>query len=309
VTDVDLVAGLLEDGAVLGGEVTLSRSAARAAVEDVAGQLGPSTEAAAGRIEAVIDGQLGSAMAAFLAERHIRPGDVTLYAFGGAGPLHFARAATAAGIRRLRTFAFGGVFSAFGCTAVDVRHRYEVLIPGPGMNRDAACAAIDALVRRAGWDLSAEGFSARAGTCRLVVEGVDGQALSGTPAIAFEPGVAAPLVDAAWPLPDGATTLAVIVNVPAGELRTTGPTGSAISAGRDRGAGAEQATANRSRERRIWWGEEVTVARVIAVEDLAAGELVAGPLLIVDGDAAAAVPADWLVRREPDGSLLWEAAG
>jgi hypothetical protein len=42
------------------------------------------------------------------------------------------------------------------------------------------------------------------------------------------------------------------------------------------------------------------------IEALETGRPVPGPLLVLDGEAVAAVPGDWRVRRETDGSLLWE---
>jgi N-methylhydantoinase A/acetophenone carboxylase len=314
VTDVDLVAGLLEDGAVLGGEVTLSRAAALGAVGEVAAQLGVAPETAAGRIEARIDEQLGGAMAAFLAERGVAPADVTLYGFGGAGPLHFARAASVAGIRRLRTFPYGGVFSAFGCTAVDVRHRYEVLVPDAGLDRDAACSLVGGMVRRAGWDVSAEGFANRGGRCRLLVEGADGRELAATPAVTFGAGVSAALVEAAWPWPAGATTAALIVEVPTGELRAPGSTAANPAGAVDPGlrAGRAPSPAEDAAEppRQVWWSEAPTSVPVVDIRPLAddppGAITLRGPALLRDGDVVLAVPAEWSVRREPDSSLLWE---
>lgn len=299
VTDVDVVAGLLGDGTVLGGEVTLSGTAARTAVAEIADALGVSVEAAAAQVETAIDGQVGRDMGRFLASRSIDSADVTLYGFGGAGPVHFARAAGMAGIRRLRTFPYGAVFSAFGCTAVDVRHRYEVLIPTGEYALDAACEAVGQLVRRAGWDLSAEGFQDRAGTCQLVIEGVDGRQQAVTPDIAFGPGVARSLVESAWPLPANASTLALVVNVPIGEL--AGTPSSTLS----RAAG----TSSPGGERTIWWDAVPTTARVIEVAELQADRATPGPLLVLDGEAVCVVPPDWTVRPEADGSLLWERAG
>jgi N-methylhydantoinase A/acetophenone carboxylase len=305
VTDVDLVAGLLEDGAVLGGEVTLSGSAARDAIEDVAAKLGGSVETAAARIEAQIDHQIGMAMAGYLAARGVPPEDVTLYGFGGAGPLHFGRAAGVAGIRRLRTFPFGGVFSAFGCTAVDVRHRYEVLLPGDGMDRDAACAAVEGLLRRAGWDLRAEGFAARSGTCRLVADGADGRQLAATKPVELGQGAASSLVEAAWPLPNEATTLAVVVDVPTrdlGAVRAAAASNQPMDSDPKLQAGSQ----GEDRTVTVWWSEAPTAVRVLEAGDLPRDRAVPGPLLVRDGETAACVPPEWAVRREPDGSLLWE---
>ena len=262
----------------------------------VAALLGTSVEAAAARIEDAIDGQLGRDMARFLADRGVDPGDVTVYGFGGGGPVHLARACTAAGIRRMRTFPFGAVFSAFGCTAVDVRHRYEVLAPTGGYTLDGARADAEELVRRAGWDLQAEGFGGRGGTCHLVIEGVDGGRLGQTGDVDFGPGVARDLVDAAWPLPAGAATVALVVNVPIGVLSGTPTTTLTREAG----------TAERGVERTLWWGASPTRARVTAIGELPVGSTSRGPAVVLDGEAVCVVPPNWAVTRDPDGGLLWE---
>ncbi len=296
VTDVDVVAGLLADGTVLGGEVTLSGSAARASVEEIATRLGVSVEAATARVEDAIDGQLGRDMGRFLADRGVDPAGVTVYGFGGGGPVHLARACTVAGIRRMRTFPYGAVFSAFGCTVVDVRHRYEVLIPTGGYASEAAAAAVEQLARRAGWDLSAEGFADRGGTCHLVIEGVDGHEQGRTAERTFEAGVGAALVHAAWPLPAGAATLALVISVPIGAL--SGTPSSTLARAPGVAAGGEA--------RAIWWGEAAIQARALAITDLTIGSPASGPLLVLDGEAVCVVPPDWTVTREVDGGLLWE---
>jgi N-methylhydantoinase A/oxoprolinase/acetone carboxylase beta subunit len=295
VTDVDLVAGLLEDGATLGGEVTLSGVAALAAVEGIAAGLGLATERAAGRVEAAIDRQIGGAMGRLLADRGVDPAAATLYAFGGAGPLHAAQAATVAGIRRIRTFPYGGVFSAFGCTAVDVRHRYDFLIPTRGFERDAACAAVESLQRRAGWDLAAEGFLDRGGSCHLSLEGADGRQLAATEPVELGPAAAATLVAAAWPFPAGCTTLALIVRVAVGEAAGLPPPTTGLAT-----------PSSRLTERTIQWGDVPVRARVIRIDELQVGPSARGPLLVLDGEAVCAVPPEWAVSRQPDGSLLWE---
>ena len=173
----------------------------------------------------MIDEQIGRAMAKFLAERSVAPADVTLYGFGGAGPSTSPGRPARPASGEMRTF------------SVRVRvqrvrlHRRRTCgtatspRPGRGLGREAACTAVEGLVRRAGWDLSAEGFVDRAGTARLVVEGVDGRELATTALLGFGAGRRGPLVDAAWPLPAGASTLALVVEVPAGELRAAASEG------------------------------------------------------------------------------------
>ena len=127
-TDADVVTGLLQAGKVFGGQFVLDGDRALAAMEAVASQLECSGQEAAVRIEQQAAEELGSALSSFLERRQIDPWMLNLYAFGGAGPVHMPAAASAAGIRRLRTFPFGSGFSAFGCTVVDVRHRYEAAV-------------------------------------------------------------------------------------------------------------------------------------------------------------------------------------
>jgi N-methylhydantoinase A/acetophenone carboxylase len=299
VTDADVVSGLLADGTVLGGEVTLSEAAARSAVEEVAARLGVPAEAAAARIEDAIDGQIGRDMARFLADRNVDPAQVTVYGFGGGGPVHLARACGIAGVRRMRTFPYGAVFSAFGCTAVDVRHRYEVLAPHGAYLRDSAMTDAEGLVRRAGWDLRAEGFAGEGGSCHLVVEGVDGGELARTGERPFGLDVAGALLDDAWPLPAGTSTVALVVTVPIGTLSGTPSATLTREAGIPAGGDP----------RRILWGAEPTAARLVGIGDLPVGAPAPGPLVVLDGEAVCVVPSDWTVRREEDGSLLWERAG
>jgi len=83
--------------------------------------------------------------------------DVDLFAYGGNGPLFATAVATALGITRVRLFALGTVFSAFGSAISDVLHVYERALVG---ERDASALAEAGrgLVVQARRDLSGEGF-------------------------------------------------------------------------------------------------------------------------------------------------------
>ena len=91
-------------------------------------------------------------MADLLEHEGIDADAVTLFAFGGAGPLHGCGVAELVGIRRVRCFAYGSVFSAHGVAGIDIRQRYTASNPAGG---DAEVVA-EQLVRRARLDLSAE---------------------------------------------------------------------------------------------------------------------------------------------------------
>ncbi len=83
--------------------------------------------------------------------------DVELFAYGGNGPLFGTAVAAALGITRVRLFALGTVFSAFGSAISDVLHVYERALVG---KRDAGALAEAGrgLVVQARRDLSGEGF-------------------------------------------------------------------------------------------------------------------------------------------------------
>ncbi len=141
--------GLLSTDELLADEIELSMQPAVDALEREFGM--PAVDAA----RAVQDAarRKGAAAVADLLEREgIDPAAVTLFAFGGAGPLHGCGVAELVGIRRVRCFAYGSVFSARGVAGIDIRQRYTASNPGRG---DAEVVA-EQLGRRARLDLSAE---------------------------------------------------------------------------------------------------------------------------------------------------------
>ena len=88
VTDANVVLGYLP-AALAGGEITLDRAAARAAVQQVADAMGLETAeaAAAGIIDIVNENMLGG-LRLVSVQQGFDPRDFALVAFGGAGPLH-----------------------------------------------------------------------------------------------------------------------------------------------------------------------------------------------------------------------------
>lgn len=128
ITDADVVAGVLRPDSFLNGSMGVDRHAAERAFEPLAAELGVSVAEAAGRVLAAAHQQSGSRLAEELAQRGIDPGSVTALGFGGNGATHGAAIAEAAGIRELVVLPFAPVFSAYGASTVDVRHRHEALV-------------------------------------------------------------------------------------------------------------------------------------------------------------------------------------
>src|SRR6185503_12361269 len=72
-----------------GGEITLDRQAARAAVQTVADAMGlPSAEAAAAGIIDIVNENMLGGLRLVSVQQGFDPRDFALVAFGGAGPLH-----------------------------------------------------------------------------------------------------------------------------------------------------------------------------------------------------------------------------
>ncbi|WP_041840943.1 hydantoinase/oxoprolinase family protein [Actinoplanes friuliensis] len=88
VTDANVVLGYLPSS-LAGGEITLDREAARAAVQTVADAMGlPSAEAAAAGIIDIVNENMLGGLRLVSVQQGFDPRDFALVAFGGAGPLH-----------------------------------------------------------------------------------------------------------------------------------------------------------------------------------------------------------------------------
>lgn len=88
VTDANIVLGYMPEMQKLGGDMSLDRTAAAAAVQKVAEALGLSLEDAALGIYNIVNENMTGALRLVSVEQGYDPRDYALIAFGGAGPLH-----------------------------------------------------------------------------------------------------------------------------------------------------------------------------------------------------------------------------
>jgi len=115
VTDADLLLGCLDPAFFLGGEMALSIDKVRSAVsEKLAGPLGIGSEEAARGIRSIVDESMAAATRMHLAEKGKDPRAYTLFAFGGAGPVHAYALARLLKMRRIIVPMGAGVISALG---------------------------------------------------------------------------------------------------------------------------------------------------------------------------------------------------
>ncbi|HEY0509991.1 MAG TPA: hydantoinase/oxoprolinase family protein [Blastococcus sp.] len=157
ITDAFVVAGFVSPTAFLGGRRVLDVDRARAALDKhVGGPLGVDVEQAARAVvEAAWDAvtQLARETAE---EAGWDPADVTVYGYGGNGPLFVTAVADRLGARAARLFRLGDVYSAYGSSISDVVHVYESAVTGTALE-----PITDRLAGEARRDLRGEGFDSR----------------------------------------------------------------------------------------------------------------------------------------------------
>ncbi|HVL37355.1 MAG TPA: hydantoinase/oxoprolinase family protein [Burkholderiales bacterium] len=123
VTDANLVLGRLAEDRFLGGEMRLDRAAAEAAIARRVGEpLGLDPVEAAAGILRIAAAAMSHAVKGVTTDRGLDPGQFpTLFAYGGAGPLHASMVARELSIPRVIIPTAPGHFSAFGMLLSDFR--------------------------------------------------------------------------------------------------------------------------------------------------------------------------------------------
>lgn len=114
VTDANLVLGRLRADAFLGGEMQLDIAAAKKVIEPVAAALSISIEEAAVGIIRIANEHMAHALRVMSVQKGIKPAELTLVSFGGAGGLHVCALADALAMKRAMVPRYAGVLSALG---------------------------------------------------------------------------------------------------------------------------------------------------------------------------------------------------
>ena len=131
VTDANLVLGYLNPDFFLGGKMRIDPQAAREAVQErIAGPLGLGVLEAAWGIVQIETENMASAARVHAAERGRDLRSYSLFAFGGAGPVHACHFASALGVGRVIVPAGAGVLSAFGFLTVPLSFQFTRTLRG-----------------------------------------------------------------------------------------------------------------------------------------------------------------------------------
>jgi N-methylhydantoinase A len=127
VTDAALALGYLDPAYFLGGRLPLSRDAALASLEPLAGRLGLGVVETASGACRVVEHQMADLIRKVTVQKGYDPRDFVVFAYGGAGPVHAGIYARELGAQSV-IVPLGGVcslWSALGAASADLLHIHE----------------------------------------------------------------------------------------------------------------------------------------------------------------------------------------
>jgi N-methylhydantoinase A len=153
VTDASLVLGYLDPASFLGGRRKLDRTAAEAAVDDIAAALGLDRLSAARGIHRVVNTTMAEGVRLVSVRRGVDPRRFALLAFGGASGLHATDIARQLDLNRVVVPRVAAVLSAWGMLATDLR--FEIARSHIGDTRTLDGSALKRLFD----EMEAEGFA------------------------------------------------------------------------------------------------------------------------------------------------------
>lgn len=153
VTDANVLLGRLNPVHLLGGEMPIHSSLASRSLEKLAP--GGSAEGAAKWVLRRVDDDMAKAISIVSLERGRDPREFTMFAFGGAGPVHACDLADEMGIRTIIVPLHAGLFSAYGLIVGDVTRSFSAPVMGPPRGLKGRFARLEAEAKR---EMESEGF-------------------------------------------------------------------------------------------------------------------------------------------------------
>jgi N-methylhydantoinase A len=311
VTDAHLVLGVLDSARPLAGRVTLDAQAARASVaRAVADPLGISVEEAAASIIRVTNANMAAALRLVSASRGHDPRELTLVAFGGAGPMHACAIAEDLGSARILVPRHPGVTAALGLLLSDVRHDLRLSWVTPTATAAEAPERLDralAGLERDGRALLADSGHADSGQIAFELDmRYRGQAYNLTVALGPRPVTAASLAAAERAFIEAhrraydytpslqeteIVTIRARATAPGAPIQWQDPI--------DRRPAPPRARA-------VWLGDGWRECAVLDRRALQEGAEIAGPAIVEEEDSTVLLSEGWVARAAADAVLVIE---
>jgi 5-oxoprolinase (ATP-hydrolysing) len=296
VTDANLVLGYYDPGFFLGGRMALDLAAARAAIATIAAPLGLSIEEAAWGVHKVVVESMGAAARVHLVEKGKDPRRYAMVGFGGAGPAHAANVARVLGVRRVIIPPASGAASALGFLAAPLS--FEVVRSHPvelseGFDSRSVNALLDELEAEGRGHLIAAGVTLadikveRTADMRLIGQMHDiavtlpGGAIDASSLEAIRAAFTAAYSARYTSVYEGARL--EVINF---RVRCVGPTPTLSLAG---AAGGGDAGGKVKGERRAWFADGWSDAKVYDRYALRSGDRIEGPAIIEEREATTVV--------------------
>ncbi len=296
ITDALLLAGVIDPGNYLGGEINLDKSLAESVIkQEIAEPLSVSVEVAVDQMIGAYEQQIADHMKNIIDSRKLdtRPLDndkTDMLAFGGGGPMNANGIAEAGGFKRLIIPAYSSVFSAYGIGFSDLSHHYRVPMA------EVAARGVDVVITemrlRAQRDMYGEGMEAGDWNEEIVVSGANKGRLNSQ---AYQPGAAGDtdgFLDIAKSLDDAALQLTATHTLQ--HLNLT------------RGAKIDSKPAKATGKATINLGGEEMMLPVYSLKAAQPGEAGSGPALFRDDYLTCLIRPNWSFEVSSNGDLIVE---
>lgn len=296
VTDAYVALGWIPADRPLAGRITIAKNLARAAVGTLAAEAGLDESACALGIVRVAEATMARALRRVSVERGVDPSELTLLAFGGAGPLAACALADLLGVPRVLLPPHSGALSALGLAAADevVEHAAPVHLPAEGWGGAAQMLAAELEARVLG-DLPGATVSYVA-ECRYARQGYELDVPVRRGSAGRVTGDFHDVHERAYGYRDVASAVEVIALRCVGTLRAAAP---ALAVPRRSMVGVT------SRLRIRLEGGLVDAAGY-DWEMLHSGQVVAGPAVVEGMSATALIPPGWVGRANKIGAIVVE---
>jgi N-methylhydantoinase A len=313
VTDANVVLGRLSPVALLDGRMKMYPDRAEATLRDgLAEKLGMAVVDAAAGVLDIVNVNMMGAVRVISVERGEDPRDFTLFAFGGAGPLHAAEVAEGMGIRQVLVPPHPGLMSAVGLLYAERRLDLGLtrLVPADPASLPSLTAGIADLRRRGEEWLDREGVARDAARFEWAAElRYRGQSSELSVELVTEQPEAATLARVVaefhglhkarygYDMPENEVEL-VTLRLTVRAARPSPP--------EEPGPPAHGSVADAVRESRSVWfpATGFTGTPVYDRVRLPAGGVFAGPAIVEQMDATTVVPPGWQARVDALGNLV-----